>query len=99
MNKNPWLKAIYELINKTESNLEKIKNLIEKIWIWEDNITEKEISNILNTVSNLNKPINTESEIIVEWIFDGYNMIWVDSNKYIVPLNYSSKSKIIQWDH
>jgi len=36
---------------------------------------------------------------IIEGIFDGYFMIGSDAKKYPVPMNYSSKSKLIQWDH
>jgi hypothetical protein len=33
---------------------------------------------------------------VVEGIFDGYFMIGSDAKKYPVPMNYSSKSKLIQ---
>jgi len=35
----------------------------------------------------------------VEGIFDGYFMIGSDTKKYPVPMNYSSKSKLVQGDH
>ena len=99
MKKQSIYQIIVDLINKTESNLEKIKLLLKKIDNWEKDLTDSDLDSIINSAINLNKPISTEFEIIVEWIFDGASMIWTDSKKYIVPLNYSSKSKIIQWDH
>jgi hypothetical protein len=35
---------------------------------------------------------------IVEWVFTWEEMLWVDWHKYPVPSNYSSKSKLVQWD-
>jgi len=35
---------------------------------------------------------------VVEWIFDGYFMVGKDQKKYPVPLNYSSKTKMIPGD-
>lgn len=88
-----------ELISKTENNLSRIKLLIKKIENWEKEINDIELDEIMSWISKLNKPSENELETIVEWIFDGVSMIWSDGKKYIVPLNYSSKSKIIQWDH
>lgn len=35
---------------------------------------------------------------VVEWVYDGYFMIGADKKKYPVPMNYSSKSKLIPGD-
>ncbi len=35
---------------------------------------------------------------VVEWLFDGYFMIWSDQKKYPVPLNYASKTKLVPGD-
>ena len=99
MKKQSITHIITDLVNKTENSLAKIKVLLKKLEAWEIDIAESDIDNMVIWVSGLNKPFSAESEIIVEWIFDGNSMLWTDSKKYVVPLNYSSKSKIIQWDH
>ena len=35
---------------------------------------------------------------VIEWLFDGYFMVWNDQKKYPVPMNYSSKTKLVPWD-
>lgn len=48
-----------------------------------------------------NQELSTYSEEgveVIEGLFDGYFMIWADQKKYPVPLNYSSKTKLIPWD-
>jgi hypothetical protein len=35
---------------------------------------------------------------VVEWLFDGYFMVWSDQKKYPVPLNYASKTKLVPGD-
>ncbi len=44
------------------------------------------------------KKYEEEDMEIVEWKFDWYFMIWWDQKRYPVPLNYSSKTKLIPWD-
>ncbi len=39
-----------------------------------------------------------ENAEVVEWKFDGYFMIGADQKKYPVPLNYSSKTKLVAGD-
>jgi hypothetical protein len=35
---------------------------------------------------------------VIEWLFDWYFMVGADQKKYPVPMNYSSKIKLIPWD-
>ncbi len=44
------------------------------------------------------KTYNEENAEVVEGKFDGYFMIGADQKKYPVPLNYSSKTKLVPWD-
>jgi len=44
------------------------------------------------------KAYSEENMEVVEGKFDGYFMIWADQKKYPVPLNYSSKTKLIPGD-
>lgn len=44
------------------------------------------------------KSYSEENAEVVEGKFDGYFMIWSDQKKYPVPMNYSSKTKLVPWD-
>lgn len=44
------------------------------------------------------KAYKDEDAEVVEGIFDGYYMVGADQKKYPVPMNYSSKSKLIPGD-
>jgi hypothetical protein len=41
---------------------------------------------------------NSNSYKIIEWIFTWEEMLASNWSKYPVPANYSSKSKLVQWD-
>ncbi len=45
------------------------------------------------------KTYSEENAEVVEGKFDGYFMIGADQKKYPVPLNYSSKTKLVPWDY
>lgn len=44
------------------------------------------------------KAYKDEDAEVIEGIFDGYYMVGADQKKYPVPMNYSSKSKLIPGD-
>lgn len=44
------------------------------------------------------KSYNEENAEVIEGKFDGYFMVGSDQKKYPVPLNYSSKTKLVPWD-
>lgn len=44
------------------------------------------------------KTYKDEDTEVVEGIFDGYYMVGADQKKYPVPMNYSSKSKLVPGD-
>ncbi len=41
---------------------------------------------------------NSDDNKIIEWVFTWEVMLWSDGWTYPVPANYSSKSKLVQWD-
>ena len=57
---------------------------------------EKETDNVIG--ADELKSYTEENVEVVEWKFDGYFMVWVDQKKYPVPLNYSSKTKLVPGD-
>ena len=54
---------------------------------WDDSIENSELSTY-----------SEEGIEVIEWLFDGYFMIWADQKKYPVPMNYSSKTKLVPGD-
>ena len=54
---------------------------------WDDTIGSQELSTY-----------SEEGVEVIEWLFDGYFMVWADQKKYPVPMNYSSKTKLIPGD-
>lgn len=86
--------AIRDFIISAEKSIKNAKKLLKDI-LDENNInleTEVDLStNWLNTY-------NSWSSKIIEWIFTWEEMLWSDWNSYPVPVNYASKSKMVQWD-
>lgn len=86
--------AIRDFIESAEKSVKNAKKLLGEI-LQEENIDlSSEIS--LDT-GGLNKYASGESKII-EGVFTGEDMLGADDNKYPVPVNYASKSKLVQGD-
>jgi len=86
--------AITDSISSAEKSLKiakkLLKDLISDNWIeLETNITYD--TNWLNCYSDDNWKI-------VEWVFTWIDMLDCENNRYPVPVNYASKSKLVQWD-
>ena len=99
--KNKTLEVAINLIQKIESDLKKTKLLISKFVEWTDkdlDLDNLESLNWLLDWLNETKTNSDENMTIVEWVFDGYFMIGTDKKKYPVPMNYSSKTKLIPGD-
>ena len=86
--------AIKDFIDTAEKSLKNARKLLWEV-LQEENI---DLSADLNLdTKGLSKYESGESKII-EWVFTGEDMLGVDENKYLVPVNYASKSKLVQWD-
>lgn len=86
--------AIRDFIESAEKSVKNAKKLLKEI-LEEENI---DLSSEVNLdTGGLNKYESGESKII-EGVFTGEEMLWVDDNKYPIPVNYASKSKLVQWD-
>lgn len=86
--------AIRDFIDSAEKSLKNAKKLLGEI-LKEESIDLKVDLNL--DTRGLSKYESWESKII-EWVFTGEDMLWVDNNNYLVPVNYASKSKLVQWD-
>ncbi len=86
--------AIRDFIISAEKSIKNAKKLLKDV-LEENNLdisTEVELD-----TSWLNSYASDDSKII-EWVFTWEEMLGADNNKYPVPANYSSKSKLVQWD-
>lgn len=91
---NTYIKA-KNLISQLESNIHELKSALatpKKISISK---LKKDLHKIKSLASELGIKL-TKNEIL--WIYDGYSFVWQDQQKYTVPLNYASKSKLVPWD-
>lgn len=86
--------AIRDFIDSAEKGLKNAKKLLKEV-LEEENIDLT--ANLDLDTKGLSKYESGESKI-VEWVFTGEDMLGVDNNKYVVPVNYASKSKLVQWD-
>ncbi len=88
------IKAIRDFIISAENSIKNAKKILKDL-LEENNID-------LNSEVNLNTKglnnYNSWDSKIIEWVFSWEEMLWSDKNKYPVPVNYASKSKLVQWD-
>lgn len=92
--------TLLELIEHMESDLKKIKAIAAKLQSGRSSLKSAKDGAIQQAASAIvSTPEDEDPNVkVVEGIFDGYFMIGSDMKKYPVPMNYSSKSKLIQWD-
>jgi len=86
--------AIRDFIITAEKSIKNAKKLLKDVL--EDNNLSL-TSEIKLDTAWLNS-YNSDNSKIIEWVFTWEEMLWSDHNKYPVPVNYSSKSKLVQWD-
>lgn len=99
---NTTLKAIEEMLLKIETDAKRAKTIIHQyIEAWGGDV-EIDLSNVkeLETAAGkLSSGTEDDGNItVVEWVYDGYFMVGSDKKKYPVPMNYSSKTKLIPGD-
>lgn len=86
--------AIRDFIDAAEKSIKNAKKLLREI-LEEENIDLGSEVDIETT--GLSK-YNSGSDKIIEGVFTGEEMLGADENKYPVPVNYASKSKLVQGD-
>ncbi len=86
--------AIRDFIDTAEKSLKNAKKLLKDI-VEEENINLDAEMDI--DTRGLNKYDSGENKII-EGVFTWEDMMGADNNHYPVPVNYASKSKLVQWD-
>lgn len=91
---NKKIQAIRDFVLSAEKSLRNAKKLLKDV------LEEQGIS-LEDDIELDTKWLHTyesEEAKIIEWVFTWEEMLWVDNHKYPVPVNYASKSKLVQWD-
>ncbi|MCD5380687.1 hypothetical protein LR004_02065 [Candidatus Gracilibacteria bacterium] len=92
-NKNQII-AIKDFIVTAEKSLKNAKKLLNDL-VKDNNI---DLNKTVDLDTSGLHSYNSDDSTIVEGVFTGEEMLGADGNKYPVPANYSSKSKLVQGD-
>lgn len=94
------VKFIQNTINNIETDLKRANIILNQLSKFdpENPETINEIENKEIFWESTLKNYNEENVEIIEGKFDWYFMTWSDQKKYPVPVNYSSKTKLVPWD-
>ena len=87
-------------VSNLEIELKKMKVMLDQLVNF-DPADVKSLNSIDWQETTWSSELSTYSEEgveVIEWLFDGYFMVWADQKKYPVPMNYSSKTKLIPGD-
>ena len=99
---NELTKTIQSLaltVEGIEIELKKVKNTLSTLSTLKDNIWNIDsIIEISRQWLIVQKDHSENDDNIIEWSFDGYFMVGDNLKKYPVPVNYSSKSKLVPGD-
>ena len=99
---NTSLKAVEEMLNKIESDTKRAKLIIGKIieaWGGDIEVEIDSLADLESAAAKLGSWTEDDGNTtVVEWVYDGYFMVGSDKKKYPVPMNYSSKTKLIPGD-
>ncbi len=97
---NQMIQFVKNTLSGIETDMKRIKLVLNKLAKFDPSdpksLDDKELSEAISTEEL--KSYKEEDVQVVEWKFDGYFMIGADQKKYPVPLNYSSKTKLVPWD-
>lgn len=94
MENKKTIAAIRDFIVSAEKSIKNAKKLLADV-LEENNMNMQ--SEVDLSTAGLNSYNSGDSKII-EGVFTGESMLASDGTTYPVPVNYSSKSKLVQWD-
>jgi len=97
---NQMIQFVKNTLSGIDTDLKRIKLVLNKLSKFDpsnkNSLDDEKISEAIGGEEL--KAYKEEDVQIVEGKFDGYFMIGADQKKYPVPLNYSSKTKLVPWD-
>lgn len=86
--------AIRDFIDTAEKSLKNAKKLLKEM-LEDENIDLH--ADVEFDTKWLHK-YESGGDKIIEWVFTGEDMLGADDNRYPIPVNYASKSKLVQGD-
>lgn len=90
---------VQNMLGNMENDMKRIKLTLNQLAKFDpENPESVEHKDAEQTGEQELKSYSEENAEVVEGKFDGYFMIGADQKKYPVPLNYSSKTKLVPWD-
>lgn len=89
------LKAVHKILENIRQSLEHVESMVSDIEHGKAELSDEDLEKLEMTASVGEE---TERGMIIEGVFDGFQMIGPDGTKYSVPPNYSSKSKLVEGD-
>lgn len=97
------LAALEEVLAHVENEVSRARRLLTQLqWKTDKQRTDEDAAAMKtheNATNNLMSYDEDNGDVkVIEWVYDGYFMIGADKKKYPVPMNYSSKSKLIPGD-
>lgn len=96
------LQFMNNMLDNMEMDIKRVKLVVKQLMKFNPenpkslDVNTSEIQKVMGTEGL--KSYTEDSIEVVEWKFDGYFMIGSDQKKYPVPLNYSSKTKLVPGD-
>ena len=94
MENKKTIAAIRDFIITAEKSIKNAKKLLKDV-LEENNLS---LDSEVNLDTAWLSSYNSDDSKIIEWVFTWEEMLWSDWNNYPVPVNYASKSKLVQWD-
>jgi len=92
------LEALATLLEKIELDIKRAKLMVKRFAEGDFELDQKDLEEFEKLAKKFVNYTQDNEIKVVEGVFDGYFMIGSDKNKYPVPLNYASKTKLIPWD-
>ena len=101
------MKKYQQMVNYLRNEVSNLEVELKKMRVMLDQLVNFDPADVksLNSIdwqeTTWGSELSTYSEEwveVIEWLFDGYFMVWADQKKYPVPMNYSSKTKLIPGD-
>ncbi len=86
--------AIRDFIITAEKSIKNAKTLLKEV-LEDENM---DLSSEVNLDTKWLSKYDSGDNKIIEWVFTGQEMLGGDKNTYPVPVNYASKSKLVQGD-
>lgn len=92
-------REMIQTITRMQRELDRLKSVITNGKIEAAAEPNKVLEEALLAIQNKEDAVqNSETEKVVEGVFDGESMVGADGQRYDIPANYASKSKLVEGD-